>query len=362
MLPNSPRLLYLLHLIAVAPLTLSAPPLDPTGTVPDCGCYRATGDKDALFVGHQFYDFRNLNNETVGSDLSPPPLINASQDRGIEPITSPFFDKAIFGGYFTAANWLKNASEDAPISMVNSQQNVYLDSPTHLTLRTNRLPNFQSTSNIESIENDYFHASIRIRARVNGAAGACAGMFTYFSDKQESDIEILTRDGHSTMRATNQPGVDMEGKVIPEASTQATVTGDSNGANGSWTEWNEYQLDWLPGHSEWFVNGVSNTNKSYGVPTEPSNFQIKMWSDGSAWTGNMTVGGVATLDIEWIDLVYNRSSDKAEQPCKTVCKIDNIANDPTPKVASAATGTSVQMGTVLSLIVTAFWMATALLA
>lgn len=235
-------------------------------------------------------------------------------------------------------------------------------SPTHLTLRTNRLPEFQSTSNIESIENDYFHASIRIRARVNGAAGACAGMFTYFSDKQESDIEILTRDDHSTIRATNQPGVDEEGKVIPEASTEATVTGGSSGANGSWTEWNEYQLDWLPGHSEWFVNGVSNTNKSYGVPTQPSNFQIKMWSDGSAWTGNMTVGGVATLDIEWIDLVYNRSGDKEEQPCKTVCNIDNIANDPTPRAVSAAAGTNVQMGTVLSLSVAAFWMATALLA
>ncbi|KAL9610699.1 MAG: hypothetical protein Q9167_004614 [Letrouitia subvulpina] len=360
MLQTSRKLLYLLRLIAVAPLTFSA-------TVPNCECYRVTGDNDALFLGHQFYDFRTLNKEAVGSDFTPPPLINASQDRGLEPPTSSFFDKALFGGYFTAANWLKNASEDAPISMVNSQQNVYLardspDSPTHLTLRTNRLPNFQSTSNIESIENGYFHASIRIRARVNGAAGACAGMFTYFSDKQESDIEILTRDGHSTMRATNQPGVDTEGKVIPEASTKATVTRDSNETGGSWTDWNEYQLDWLPGHSEWFVNGVSNTNKSYGVPTEPSNFQIKMWSDGSAWTGNMTVGGVATLDIEWIDLAYNRSGDKTEQSCKTVCKIDNIANDPTPRAESAATGIRVQTGTVLSLIVTAFWMATALLA
>ena len=32
-------------------------------------------------------------------------------------------------------------------------------------------------------------------------------MFTYYNDSQESDIEILTRDAHSMMRATNQPGV-----------------------------------------------------------------------------------------------------------------------------------------------------------
>ena len=51
------------------------------------------------------------------------------------------------------------------------------------------------------------HASIRIRARVAGSPGACAGIFTYLDDEQESDIEILTRDDRSTMRATNQPGV-----------------------------------------------------------------------------------------------------------------------------------------------------------
>lgn len=228
------------------------------------------------------------------------------------------------------------------------------DSPVHLTLRTNRLSSFQSASDLETLEIGYLHASIRVRARITGSPGACAGIFTYYSDNQESDVEILTRDSHSTLRATNQPGLDPQGKVIPEASTQIIISDPGSEANGSWTDWNEYRLDWLPGQSEWFVNGVSMLNKTYGVPTEASNFQIKMWSNGGAWTGNMSVRGLATLDLEWIDLVYNTTHDAPEPSCKKVCTVDNIANNPMPQVAGAK-ARSTQMGSVSALVLGVFW-------
>lgn len=38
------------------------------------------------------------------------------------------------------------------------------------------------------------YASVRLRARVFGDAGACAGMFTVYDDDNESDIEILTTE------------------------------------------------------------------------------------------------------------------------------------------------------------------------
>lgn len=144
--------------------------------------------------------------------------------------------------------------------------------------------------------------------------------------------------------------------MIPEASTQVVISAPNSGANGSWTDWNEYQLNWLPGQSEWTVNGVSKLNKTYGVPTEPSNFQIKMWSDGSAWTGNMSVGGLATLDIEWIDMIYNTSHDAPGQTCKTVCTVDNIENNPIPQVASANMHAT-RMGMMWALMLGAFWVA-----
>jgi len=52
------------------------------------------------------------------------------------------------------------------------------------------------------------HASIRIRARVYGAAGAVAGLFIFQNDHNESDIEILTRDDPTEIWYSNQPVVD----------------------------------------------------------------------------------------------------------------------------------------------------------
>ncbi|KAL8703426.1 MAG: hypothetical protein Q9201_003397 [Fulgogasparrea decipioides] len=181
-------------------------------------------------------------------------------------------------------------------------------------------------------------------------------MFTYYSDDQESDIEILTRDDHSIMRATNQPGVDPQGKIIPEASTPVTIPASEGGGNGSWTDWNEYQLNWLPGQSEWIINGESKLNKTYGVPTQPSNFQIKMWSDGSSWPGNMSVGGLATLDVEWIDMVYNTSHEVPGASCKSVCLVDNVANNPVPQVAGGSLR-AVRCGTIPAVALGVLWAA-----
>ena len=105
---------------------LAAPPLAPASTTPECSCYQAAGNKEALFLNHSFYDFRSLGNETFASKLTTPPAIDETQDRGIEPFTSLFFDTGFFGDYFTPASWSNNASEAAPVAMVNSHQNVYL--------------------------------------------------------------------------------------------------------------------------------------------------------------------------------------------------------------------------------------------
>lgn len=71
----------------------------------------------------------------------------------------------------------------------------------------------------------------------------------------------------------------------------------------------------------------------------------------------MTVGGEATLDIEWIDLVYNTSHDAPGATCKTVCSIDNFARNPQPQIASGTVG-SLQLGRSLWALV--LWAAIAL--
>ena len=84
-----------------------------------------------------------------------------------------------------------------------------------------------------------------------------------------------------------------------------------------------------------------------------------MWSDGSSWPGNMTVGGLATLDVEWIDLVYNTSRETPEGTCKTVCTVDNFAREPTPQAVSG-TAHALRLGTSVTLVLCAFWAAVSL--
>ena len=73
----------------------------------------------------------------------------------------------------------------------------------------------------------------------------------------------------------------------------------------NYTTWNTYQLNWNPQLSEWLINGVSKLNETYDVDMENSSIQIKMWSDGGSWTGNMSVGDEARIDIQWIDLLFD---------------------------------------------------------
>lgn len=146
-------------------------------------------------------------------------------------------------------------------------------SATHLVLRAYRNKDFVSAGEIDSKLANIFHASIRVRARVRGDSGACAGIFTYFDNDNESDIEILTRDPTNHIRYTNQPGLDSDGNVIPEASSDVEM---QNGA--VWTDWNDHRLDWTPDLSSWYLNGEQAVTKTYGIPKNPSSVILNLVS------------------------------------------------------------------------------------
>lgn len=210
-----------------------------------------------------------------------------------------------------------------------------------MTLRTQRLPAFQSVAELDSIATNIYYASIRIRARIAGSPGAVAGLFTYADDTDESDIEILTRDVSSQFRATNQPTVDASGNEIPDASTVVPIPAANSKKNESWTDWVDYRLDWLDGKTEWFINQNSVQSKTHGVPKKASQLILNLWGNGGMWSGNMSVGGAATMDVEWVEMAYNTSGlvGKREDSggCKTVCNIDGVKSVGFPEAASSAT-------------------------
>jgi beta-glucanase (GH16 family) len=235
---------------------------------------------------------------------------------------------------------------------------------TYLTLRTTRLPTFQSTAEIENEQKNLLYASLRFRARIVGAPGAVAGLFTYFDDTNESDVEILTSDPPTKYRFTNQPAT-RKGDDVPGASIAPSNL-------PSWNDWRTHRIDWLPGMSRWYVDGQFIAQNNYSVPRKPSGLVLNMWSDGGVWSGNMSVGASAELQVQWVQVVFNTSGKRegpgksrgghkgkrsfadlggegfdgdekgfekrGEKGCKTVCKVDGVEKDGFPQVAYVSTG------------------------
>lgn len=182
-------------------------------------------------------------------------------------------------------------------------------------MRTLRTTSFQSAAEIDSVSENFHFLSIRFLARIRGDPGACAGIFTWrcpglcrspsTPDVEEADIEILTRDPRNVMQLTNQPVESPSGRTKPEATKNVTLSSGS-----TWESWNEYRYDWTPGLSSWYVNGSLVGEISYQAPKNPAQLILNMWGNGGSWTGNMSVGGSAYLQIQWIEIAYNTSGSE----------------------------------------------------
>jgi hypothetical protein len=311
----------------------------------NCSCYvvssGAESDTPEYFQYYRFYDFRNL----AGALETAPPLINDTQNTSLVPTWQPkIFNSDDFLADWGIQNWSKPATDDFPVPMSNSFGNVYLgeeDNSTFLSLRTSRLDDHMTASEIENQQKNLMHVSMRMYGRVVGDAGAVAGFFTFYDDSNESDIEILTRDPKDQTRYTNQPSVDKQGNEITAASTGPTGL-------APWDEWQMHRIDWLPKNSYWYLNDKQVAANTYSVPRKPSFLVLNMWGDGGEWSGNMTVGDQAEFQIQWIEMTFNTSgpytgakkNDKRSanlekrkrKTCGNVCKIDDVKQLGTPEI------------------------------
>ncbi|KAF5722294.1 xyloglucan endo-transglycosylase [Fusarium mundagurra] len=244
--------------------------------------------------------------------------------------------------------------------MINSPNNIYIEknddkdaaSDTFLTMRTMRLPGFQSAAEFESVST-YHYVSVRMLARVTGSAGACMAIFTYLggeelADVQEADIEIMTRDPKNRVQYTNQPSFTEDGDDIPKATRNGTLP-----KGAEWDDWVVHRLDWTPERSTWYANGQEVASIEFQTPKDPAQVILNAWSDGGSWSGNMSLNGAAYMQIQWIDMVYNVTKDNEEKrsfdveqdgglvrrhdsmgACKVVCSIDEADEAGETKILS----------------------------
>ncbi|PTB66328.1 glycoside hydrolase family 16 protein [Trichoderma citrinoviride] len=295
----------------------SSPQPLPNGDDSVCDCFLTNGTQPGYFSNHMFFDFRNLT-----KDAGIPPIVTNVTNATYVPPTSEYFSSDEWTSVWQLQGWSnsegkgKGLSGAATVLMAYSPANVYIqkngdddaDSQTFLALRTQREPKFQSAAAFQTKTSDYQFVSLRMLARTVGSPGAVTAMFTYrdataSSSLQESDFEVLTRGPRERVQLTNQPSFDSDGKVNPEATTNATLPGDM-----IWSQWAVYRLDWTADSSVWYVNGQQLANITFQVPQDGAGINFNAWSDGGTWSGNMSVYDQANLQIQWIEMIYNTSS------------------------------------------------------
>lgn len=339
-----------------------------------CSCYVVSGADPGYFQYYRFWDFRDIPNDGSNDFTKAPPLVTPAENSGGQDVTSSFFNTSQFIDDWSLQDGIESAHAASTLKMVNSYQNVFIardpnTGSTYLGMRALRLPDFVSIAEMDSNQKNVLHASIRTRMRVvplfsnmsipfinNGILpevldgvnythpvppGAVAGIFTYQSDVQESDIEILTSDPSTNIRYSNQPDTDeTTGDAVPDASTNQIMPKDA-----AWIDYHDHRLDWFDGITRWYVDGDLALEKRINVPTKPSGLVLNVWSDGGIWSGNMSIGAQVVVAIEYIEMTFNvsgklSSSKKraSQQICGVGCDIDNVRTRGTPVVAFNVTG------------------------
>ncbi|KAI8965153.1 glycoside hydrolase family 16 protein [Daldinia sp. FL1419] len=285
-----------------------------------CHCYLTNGSSAKYFTNHKFFDFRNIANPRV-----PAPINNRDGSTNA-PVTNAYFNSANFTNTWSIQNWV----DSGPIYNTYSKNDVYIESNTdanpasrtYLTLRTYRHPagNFQSSAELQSISPNYQYLSMRMYSRTRGAAGGVSAMFTYRggateADVQEADLEIITSDANNRVHYTNQPSM-VNGNSRPNATNEIVIP-------GTWTAWRTHRYDWTPGSSSWYVDGKLVNSNQFQAPVDPATILFNMWSDGGSWSGTMASGQSATMQIQWIELIYNNTAEPSRfAHCANVCSLD----------------------------------------
>src|SRR3569833_660058 len=320
-----------------------------------CGCYRTNATSPSFFASHHFADFRSLPQY-----VSSPNVITDAASSQSAPPTNQFFAAANWTSMWRATNWnnlemmrMNNSDisgSDAAYMMVNSPNNIYIEknndtnatSQTYMTMRTTRLHNFQTAAELETTSTGYRFVSVRMYARTIGAPGAITAMFTYRPGAnnnlqlvQEADQEIRTRDPQTLTQFTSQPSGNANGDV-PAATRNVTMP-----AGRRWSEWAHYRMDWTPGSTTWYINGQLASTITFQAPRDASQVLFNSWGDGGTWSGPMAFNETASLQIQWLEMIFNNTDTKyAPKPgaCTAICSIDDTPEIGTPVLVTGNVG------------------------
>ena len=135
-----------------------------------------------------------------------------------------------------------------------------------------KVPGGQKTSpifgaEVYTVEDHIRYGSVRTMMQVSTVPGTVSSPFFYQNDNQEADIEVITGGMEQGVHYTNQevsPGAAQTTKSLPLAPDLTTG-------------FHEYRLDWLPGQTDFYLDGVLQTSLTANVPTEAGKWLWNNW-------------------------------------------------------------------------------------
>lgn len=179
-----------------------------------------------------------------------------------------------------------------------TQANVVLNKGDSLSML---VPGGQTKSPLSAAEirtsyDDILYGSVRTVAKASSVAGTCHGFFFYLNDNQETDIELLTSD-LSAAHFTNQ--------AVVAGKSSSTITAKSPSTISS--TYHEYRLDWVPGKTMYYIDGVLKKTLTANVPSKAGSWVWNNWSSGGEWTTGPPTQ-TSDLRIKSITAYFNRTS------------------------------------------------------
>ncbi|KAI5265953.1 concanavalin A-like lectin/glucanase [Aureobasidium subglaciale] len=150
------------------------------------------------------------------------------------------------------------------------------------------------SAQITTAYDDVMYGSMRTVMKTPNVWGTVSAAFFYSDDNNEADIEMQTGDV-THAHWTNQDWYGSNGL------TNSSVVANTSAA------YHEYRLDWVPGRTDYYVDGKLLQTYTKFVPRTSGFWMWNSWTNNGSWTLGPPSKD-AVMHVKSIDVYFNRTS------------------------------------------------------
>ncbi|TLD29644.1 glycoside hydrolase family protein [Venturia nashicola] len=228
------------------------------------------------------------------------------------------FTQGILGGWIPQNYLLPRELARGPYGKNASSENV-VPSKQGLQLWVKRLSgDFIPMAEIATQRTDMLYGSFRIKAKLTGVNGTCAGLFWFHNDTVEIDMEFLSKDyenGGRVNLVNQSPASEAAGfnaAHTPGFAAQRLPFRPDG-------DFHEYRFDWIPGSISFYADGILLKVLTQDIPSTPGHMLLNHWSNGNLyWSAGPPVEDTA-ITIQYTHLYFNSSDPRELKRFNSAC-------------------------------------------